>query len=77
MSASIALNPGDVLFCQSFDVILDDNFLEEPETFTLSVFQIGVQPKANFTQSHSKITIVDDESKICVLLACIHSLCAF
>lgn len=75
-AANMSLNPGDMLICQTFDVILDDSFLEEPETFTVSVFQIGIRPKATFTQAHNKITIVDDESKIylyTLFLACIYT----
>ena len=63
----MSLRPGDVVACQSFDAILDDNYLEEPELLSVSVFQLDDFPRANFIHSYRIVTIVDDESKMHIL----------
>ena len=64
ITGNIHLHSGDELACEWFDTILDDNILEDPETFAVSIYQVGNTPRANFIQSYSTVTIVDNESKI-------------
>ena len=58
------MHPGDELTCQSFDVILDDNILEDTETFAVSIYQQRGTARANFIQSYRTVAIVDDESEM-------------
>ena len=68
IAGNVSLHHRDVVACQVFDAILDDNILEEPETFSLSVYQRGNTPKASFIHYKRTITIVDDESKMHIIL---------
>ena len=50
--------------CLTLDAILDDNILEEQETFLVSIFEREYTPRAYYILDQRVITIVDDESKI-------------
>ena len=71
ITGNITLYPGDELACEYFDTILDDNILEDQETFAVSIYQLGSTSRANFIRSYSTVTIVDNESKMQVCSICI------
>lgn len=73
IAGRIYLYRGDVSICQTFNVILDDNILEDPELFVVYVYPLG---NANFTRSYRRVTIVDNESEIFVFSArkCVHTI---
>ena len=71
IAGNITLYSGDLLACEYFDVILDDNILEDSETFAVSIYQLGNVPRANLIRSYSTVTIVDNESKMHVSSTCI------
>ena len=60
-TGEILLYRGDVSACQTFNVILDDNILEDPELFVVFIYPLG---NANLTRSYGIVTIVDNESEI-------------
>ena len=60
-TGEILLYRGDVSACQTFNVILDDNILEDPELFVVFIYPLG---NANLTRSYGIVTIVDNESEM-------------
>jgi len=60
IAGEILLYRGDVSACQTFNVILDDSILEDPELFVVFIYPLV---NANLTSSYRIVTIVDDESE--------------
>ena len=58
--------------CLTLDAILDDNILEEQETFLVSIFEREYTPRAYYILDQRVITIVDDESKIHLITYLVH-----